>query len=84
MLPNYKVTGSLPIQIMNKLELVVKDDATQDRLQSIRREEPTGTCLEAVPEMHVSIGDRNEMGPRHGLLGLHIFASTIRHGIGLC
>lgn len=84
MLPNYKVTGSLPIQIMNKLELVIKDDATQDRLQSIRREEPTRTRLDPVPEMHVSIGDRNEMGARHGLLPLHNLASTIRHRIGIC
>lgn len=69
---------------MKKLELVVKDDATQDRLQSIRREEPTRTRLEPVPEMHVSIGDRNEMGARHGLLDFHILASTIRHRMGLC
>lgn len=81
MLPNYKVAGSLPIQIVKKLELVVKDDATQDRLQSICREEPTRTCLEAVPEMHVSIGDRNEMGARHELLDVYILASTVRHRI---
>lgn len=69
---------------MNKLELVVKDDATQDRLQGIRREEPTRTRLEPVPEMHVGIGDGNEMGARRGLLGLHNLASTIWHRIGLC
>jgi hypothetical protein len=81
MLPNYKITGSLPIQIFNKLELIVKEDATQDRLQSIRREEPTGTRLEPEPEMHVRIGDRNEMSAGL-LLGVHIFTSTIRHSGG--
>lgn len=83
MLPNYKITGSLPIQIFNKLELIVKDDATQDRLQSIRREEPTGTCLEPETKMHVRIGDRNEMSGRR-LLGVHLLTSTVRHSSGFC
>lgn len=84
MLPNHKITGSLPLQIFNKLELIVKDDATQDRLQSIRREEPTGTSLEPEPEMHVSIGDGNEMGSGRGRFSLHLLASTIRHSVGFC
>jgi hypothetical protein len=83
MLPNNKITGSLAIKIFNKLELIVKDDATQDCLQSIRREEPTGTRLEPEPEMHVRIGDRNEMGTGL-LLGVHIFTSTVRHSGGFC
>lgn len=80
MLPNHKITGSLPLQVFNEFEFIVKDEATQDCLQSIRCEEPTGTCLEPEAEMHVGVSDRNEIGGRCGLFSLHL-TSTVQHSV---
>src|SRR4051794_34645992 len=61
MLPNMNISRSL---IANKLEIIVKNNPTHNRLQGIGCEESTGASLTPESEMHVCRTDSHKTGRR--------------------